>query len=336
MTRYCRRNTLRRYAQSLLIGIASGCLLMNWTVSVRWIDKEMAHLSSCLGPFRINALDDFFFEPTDAFYALTGSGKTTALNEAIQILAKHIGSNTAPIIEEWDGSSDPLVVGDHDWTKDTTPAGSIRYRGPNHSRVSVNISNKHSPMIMAATLAHELTHHFLDTKTIRREGTEANEILTDLAAVYLGLGKLTLNGYETISWTQHRKNQPVNYSYKVGYLAPEDLALVLSEVCRFRSIPSESVKINLSPRATTLFGIAEKSCETFHLKQKLVGDRQCPRCGEYAKFAFSEDDDGLYCSKCGWEWIAIIRYTAEKSGAYNAKTKSLFSQVIDSFMRRRG
>ncbi len=68
----------------------------------------------------------------------------------------------------------------------------IRYRGPHHSRIELNSTNKHSPFIMGATLAHELTHHFLDLKNIRYPDVEDNEKLTDLATVYLGFLYRTL------------------------------------------------------------------------------------------------------------------------------------------------
>ncbi len=150
----------------------------------------MTFLTGRMGIYRLNAGDDFFFDPTPGFYGFVSQGTTRCLNEAMRLLADHIESSSCPIIEEWNGPENPLVTNEYEWTKDKTPPGMIRYSGPNHSRVEIDIANKHSPFVMGAILAHELTHHFLDTKGIRHSDIEENERLTDLATVYVGLGKL--------------------------------------------------------------------------------------------------------------------------------------------------
>jgi hypothetical protein len=281
-------------------------------VPFSWIEKEMSFLTACMGVYRLNAGDDFFFEPTPGFYGFISQGTVNSLNEGIRILSDHIRSRTTPVIEEWEGSPDPLVSADYDWTKDKTPPGMIRYKGPNHSRIEINITNKHSPYIMGAILAHELTHHFLDSKGIRHSDIEKNEKLTDLATAYIGLGKLTINGYEPISWTQKRAQGTVNYTYQIGYLSPDDMAAIIHQVCVLRSISLEVAKRNLSEKALTLFdGLGDQANE-YLLKKQLVGERQCPRCKNFAIFSFGEDEDDVYCSECGWEWNACLRYAYKK------------------------
>jgi len=295
-------------------------------VSFNWIDKQMGFLTGRLGVYRLNAGDDFFFEPTPGFYGFISQGTTDCLNEAIRMLADHIESRTAPVIEEWKGSYDPLVTSDYDWTKDKTPPGMIRYRGPNHSRIEINIANKYSPHIMGGILAHELTHHFLDLKGVSHADVEENEQLTDLATAYLGLGKLTLNGYEPISWTQLKQQKRIDYTYQVGYLSTEALAAIIYQVCRLRSISIEIAKRNLSDSALNLFEGLDERANEYHLKKQLVGDRQCPHCGTFAEFSFIEDDDCIYCSACGLEWNACLNYAYKKRKSFRHRIRSWFAK----------
>ena len=193
-------------------------------ISLEWIEKQMAYLTSMLGVYRLGAGQDFFFEPTGGFYGFISQGKVEPLNEAIRMMARHIASRTAPIIEDWEGSTDFLTTSNYDFSSCNEIPGLIKYDGPHRSRISIGFLNKHSPLIMGAILAHELTHHYLFSKDIALPDVDENEKLTDLATAYLGLGKLTLNGYEPVSWTVNRYEQQVTYTYKVGYLSAMEMA----------------------------------------------------------------------------------------------------------------
>jgi hypothetical protein len=84
-----------------------------------------------------------------------------------------------------------------------------------------------------AVLSHELTHRYLYKFGIRESNTEENEILTDVAAVYLGLGKIMLNGcHDEIIRHVQRDTGPATISHKVkvGYITREELAFVY-ELC---------------------------------------------------------------------------------------------------------
>jgi hypothetical protein len=103
--------------------------------------------------------ENFFFEPTPGFYGYIAQGKPEALNDAIRILADHIESPSVPFIKDWTGPADPLISVDYNWeSDDNDPPGLIKYY---RSRIQINITNKHSPLILEAILAHELTHHYL-------------------------------------------------------------------------------------------------------------------------------------------------------------------------------
>jgi predicted RNA-binding Zn-ribbon protein involved in translation (DUF1610 family) len=221
-------------------------------VSIDWINKQMAYLSSNLGIYKLHAVDDFFFEPTPGFYGFIAQGNTEALNEGMQMLSRHIESPNFPIIEEWQGTTDPLTTLEHDFTADDEPPGLIKYDGPYRSKIQLCITNKHSPFVMGAILAHELTHYYLFNKRIYLSDEIENERFTDLATVYLGLGKLTLNGYDPITWKITRPKGEITYTYRVGYLSPDEMAMILYSLCKFRNIPLEVAEANLSQKSIKL------------------------------------------------------------------------------------
>lgn len=212
----------------------------------------MAYLSSNLGIYKLHAVNDFFFEPTPGFYGFIAQGSTEALNEGMQILARHIGSPNYPIIEEWQGTTDPLTTLEHNFAADDEPPGLINYDGPYRSKIQLCITNKHSPFVMGAILAHELTHYYLFNKGIYLSNEIENERFTDLATVFLGLGKLTLNGYDPITWKIIRPKGEITYTYRVGYLVPDEMAIILYSLCKFRNIPPELAEANLSKKSIQL------------------------------------------------------------------------------------
>lgn len=220
------------------------------TVTMEWINKQMAYLSSNLGVYKLHSLEDFFFEPTPGFYGFLAQGSTEALNEGIKMLARHIGSLNYPVIEKWEGVTNPLTKLEHDFAADNEPPGLIKYDGPYRSKIQLCITNKHSPFVMGAILAHELTHYYLFSKGILLADEIENERFTDLATVYLGLGKLTLNGYNSITWKIKRSNK--TYTFNIGYLTTDEIAIILYSICKFRYISLDIAKVNLSEKSIEL------------------------------------------------------------------------------------
>ncbi|MES9808596.1 hypothetical protein [Streptomyces cinereoruber] len=72
---------------------------------------------------------------------------------------------------------------------------------------------------VGAVLAHEITHVLLHRLDLRFPRTAENEILTDVAAAYLGAGWLLLDAYREDGVEQQ----------KLGYLTPEEFGYVLAK-----------------------------------------------------------------------------------------------------------
>ena len=254
-------------------------------ITPEWIDTQIGFLNLRLGIYQPSAGRDFYFDPTPGFYGFITQGSTPALNEAMRMLADHIIAPSSPRIEEWDGPANPLTTWDHDWSEQKGPPGMIHYDGPLRSRIKIAVTNKHTPHIMGAILAHELTHHFLANKRIGYPDETENERLTDFATVFLGLGKLTLNGYHPIQWSVPRQDKVVTYTYQVGYLSAREIADVMCRVCAFRSIQLPDVQANLTDNARGHLAAAQDAVA----KHERQGERVVGRSGGTSFAGFATD-----------------------------------------------
>jgi hypothetical protein len=246
-------------------------------ITRKWIDTQIGFLNLRLGIYQPAAGRGFYFDPTPGFYGFISQGSTPALNEAMRMLADHIIAPSSPRIEEWDGPANPLTTSDHDWSEQKGPPGMIHYDGPLRSRIKIAVTNKHTPHIMGAILAHELTHHFLANKRIGYPDETENERLTDFATVFLGLGKLTLNGYHPIQWSLPRENRVVTYTYQVGYLSAREIADAMCRVCAFRSIPIPDVQANLTDNARGHLAAAQDAVARHERRKREEQEREARR-----------------------------------------------------------
>jgi len=132
-------------------------------------------------------------------------------------------------------------------------AGHIELRA-NEREVFVEVSEdvlKYKDSILA-TLAHEITHKYLQINGISLPDEKLNEILTDTASVYLGFGRIMLNGCENYT-TRHEKSwnseRTITETLTTGYLKRDELAFVYKLVCSMRNIPPKEYEGQLSREA---------------------------------------------------------------------------------------
>jgi hypothetical protein len=120
--------------------------------------------------------------------------------------------------------------------------------------VEVDSDMMRFPDAVAATLCHEVSHKWLQVNGIRSpiKIEIDDEILTDIASVFLGFGKIMLNGcrttnvrYETIP----NSTRTITETMTAGYLDRDQLAFVYGLVCAMRKIPSSDFMQGLNPEA---------------------------------------------------------------------------------------
>lgn len=127
--------------------------------------------------------------------------------------------------------------------------------------VFIDISEKivNFPDAVLATLSHEIAHKYLQVNQIKETIEFENEILTDVTTIFLGLGKLMLNGCEYSIQTSGHDNNVVQEKFQLGYLKPNQIAFVYLLVCAMRKIPRNEYEQGLSSSSLKVLRICEKN-----------------------------------------------------------------------------
>jgi hypothetical protein len=178
----------------------------------QWVDEHLEMLSLRLKDFKPQP----FYEPTEHIYERLESGDEHDLQFVASEISSYLGLNPVPkVIYDWGLKMEPDVAGQ------IIPAVyEIRipffYAGKRHAVGSI--------------LAHEMSHAFLFCQGIWLEKLDENELLTDLAAVFLGLGNLLRNGLIVAS------NELGADVYLIGYLSPDLIDYGYQKVNASRSI----------------------------------------------------------------------------------------------------
>jgi len=103
-----------------------------------------------------------------------------------------------------------------------------------------------------AILAHEITHEYLYINNLSFSNKYENEILTDIAAIFFGFGKLMLNGCENENiWKNYYFGGSTTITDKlgVGYIDRIKIAFVYLLVCNMRNISEKKYMSNLSNKS---------------------------------------------------------------------------------------
>ncbi|MCP2729818.1 hypothetical protein [Limnofasciculus baicalensis] len=111
-------------------------------------------------------------------------------------------------------------------------AGQVELTPENEYLVELHARYKEKQHDIAAILAHEITHVFLYRAGLFLPNTYENEILTDTASVYLGIGWLGLNAYRLTETQENNGLGQTHIRYqeeRLGYLTPEEFGYVLGK-----------------------------------------------------------------------------------------------------------
>jgi hypothetical protein len=111
------------------------------------------------------------------------------------------------------------------------------------------------PSALLATISHEIAHKFLHTNRITWGDGLAdhyhNEVLTDIAGVFVGLGKLMLNGHH-VERTDEGSSGRTTHTRRVGYLEGNQLAFVYLLMCHMRQVGREDLFNGLTPHSSSI------------------------------------------------------------------------------------
>jgi hypothetical protein len=135
--------------------------------------------------------------------------------------------------------------------------------GGNDVFIEIDSDMMKFPDAVAATLCHEVCHKWLQVNGIRSSPEIDNEILTDISTVFLGFGKIMLNGCRTSNVKRESTSngtRTTTATMTAGYLDRNQLAFVYRMVCEMRNISSEDFMLNLSAEAMQ----AVRRCDSLH------------------------------------------------------------------------
>jgi hypothetical protein len=111
------------------------------------------------------------------------------------------------------------------------------WQGDRHEAlIRYNPDNKKQPVLLIATMAHEVMHHVLHGLPELPPGdSETEELATDLHCITMGFGLFQMNAAEQAGWS--------------GYMRQTTRAHALAVFLRMRGIPGAEAVAHLSPRS---------------------------------------------------------------------------------------
>ncbi len=173
------------------------------------------------------------------------------------------------------------------------------------------------PDTVAATLCHEVCHKWLQVNGIRSSIEIDNEILTDISCVFLGFGKIMLNGcratnvrHETIP----NGTRTITETLTAGYLDRDQLAFVYRLVCAMRSIPSSDFMQGLNTEAA----LAVQRCDLAY------AHHYAPR---YHRIEATQELVTSFNSR-----VAEVQHTVADLNKHATYIKKSFCETIDHFL----
>lgn len=194
-----------------------------------WVDAKLEMLALKLSDFNVTSVDSrrFFFEPSQDAYKKLASGDETDLQYVASSIATHLRILSVPTVRyDWGLKMEPEV------------AGQIR-SAVYLSYIQIPFFYVGKKYSLGGILAHELTHALLYSRGISLEDSKENELLTDLAAAFAGLGKLLLNG-------------SLDEGGGLGYLSLDLIAYCVKKLCHLYVIDMETALANLTSEARRL------------------------------------------------------------------------------------
>jgi len=133
--------------------------------------------------------------PTDSFYGQFANYEQ--IPAVVSSLCKHgglHGTATVDIVHDSDVTALDFITGRRFDTKTIDAAADVHSTSLITMKIRLAVRQLACRRKLARILAHEATHHILKVANIHAESDLEDEMFTDVAAVFLGFGKLMLNG----------------------------------------------------------------------------------------------------------------------------------------------
>lgn len=133
-------------------------------------------------------------------------------------------------------------------------AGNVNLDNSTNVFIEIDDNLKSDCDIVLAVLAHEICHKYLHLNNIKLFPDFENEMLTDAATAFTGLGKLSLNGCDKknvfVAKSHDNTTTTISTQHKVGYMNRHQFAFVYCLVCAMRRIPETVMRKGLNDEAS--------------------------------------------------------------------------------------
>lgn len=192
--------------------------------------------------------------------------------------------------------------------------------------VEVSTENLKYEQATLAVLAHEVTHKYLDWydfySKIGCQNEYEKEILTDITSVFLGLGKLLLNGYE-IDNTDKIK--------KFGYLNLLQLAFLYRLICAMRKILSDEYERNLNKRGIEILQYCDRNYSFYfdnRFHDSKIREEVCSKIREVQSVLDKVEKNLSFCKEIGINFFnSYLDKTHKKIYQIQIKANNMESSI---------
>ena len=149
------------------------------------------------------------------------------------------------------------VSAHHILQSDKSAAGTFQVQA-DEIVITYALSDVMAPMNLIATFAHEIAHGVLAGRQVEHDTPEEEvELLTDLAAVYLGFGVFLANS--AFHFQQFSDSGYAGWhSSRRGYLTQETLTYATALFCEIRQADHDAARASLKPHLVKVF---DKACK---------------------------------------------------------------------------
>jgi len=118
---------------------------------------------------------------------------------------------------------------DESFFNSSGPAG-LYISGYRSSEISIMLKQSYTLYEIMAIICHECTHHYFRLRRVKCDDTQMNEILTDIAAIYLGFGYYILEGYTP----RYQETADGYQTARLGYINAGEIEHVKERINRLR------------------------------------------------------------------------------------------------------